>query len=126
MHAIVDTLNSIVTTLSRIDPTFYVVLVGPIANIMQHLLKKEAAFAQDHGLLVALTLAALGGAFFGIMHTNTVQGLLTDTALIGSPIYVVANLLFQAVSQKLEKSNDATGAVVVPAAPASVPEPAQI
>lgn len=121
MHEIVTTLNDVVVNLSKVDPTFYVVLVGPLATVVQHFLKKEHDFAKTHGVLTAVLIAAVSGAFLSIMRTSNMQSFLADTALIGSPIYVVANVLFQKVAKKVEELDSVKAA----AAPV-VPEPAQI
>jgi hypothetical protein len=115
MDTLVHWLNAVVSTLSAINPAWYVVLVGPLANVAQHFLKQEEGFVRDHGTLAAVLLAAGSGGFLAVMQAHSVQQFLTDTALVGSPIYVTANLLYQQVSSKIEELN-ATRTVSAPAA----------
>ena len=133
MQAILNQINAFVTTLNTIDPAWYIVLVGPLANIAQHFLKKERDFTRNQNKLIAIVLPALAGAFYAALHTTagatfatSAMTFLKNTAIIGTPIYLVAQGLYHAVSAKIEIAN-AVQASTLPVAgtiPASVPAPA--
>jgi membrane associated rhomboid family serine protease len=118
MDTLVHWLNAAVSTLSAINPAWYVVLVGPLANVAQHFLKQEEGFVSKHGTLAAVLIAGASGGFLAVMQAHSVQQFLTDTGLIGSPIYVIANLLYQQVSSKIEQLNAIVPAQTVVPTPA--------
>ena len=124
MHDIVAAANQIVTTLNSISPGWYIVAVGPLANIAQHFIKKERDWTSGHhglNVIMSLTLAAVAGGFYAALHTpdgatlqTAFNQFVTNTTLIGTPVWLIATALFYGVSRKLEDN------AAAPAAPAIV------
>lgn len=117
MNAVVDQINHLVTVLNTVSPEWYIVAVGPLLNVAQHFIKlerlKTKKLTRTQNELLAIFFAALAGAFYGVIHTPEGASLaaaadlwLKDTALVGSPIWVVAFLLFKKVSSKLEERHE--------------------
>jgi uncharacterized membrane protein len=123
MQPLLDQLNNFVNTLSAINPAWYIVLVGPLAYLVQRFLKEEENFVKAHGTLSAVIFAVVPAAFLAVMQTGTVQDFITHTALVGSPIYTIANLLFQHVEAEVNKANATPVAAVVTNTPAVVEAP---
>lgn len=131
MHAALDVINHVITVLNTVSPGWYVVAIGPLVNIAQHFLKKEREYTHGQNQLIAVGFAALAGAFYGVLHTPegqslaaTVQFWLKDTALVGSPIWLLAFTLYHGVSSKLEQRNELVQQLTPPAAPAVDETPA--
>lgn len=103
----VTQLNSLVTTLNGLSPYWYVFVVGPLATAAQHLMKseqsfKQGAFAKKHGLILSLVLAFGAGGFYAVFKTHTVTTAIKDTGIVGSPIWVVSQVLYKNVAAKIE------------------------
>lgn len=126
MSAIVTQLNDLVNTLNGINPYWYVVLVGPLANATQHLMQSEknfedSAFAKKHGLILSLALAFGAGGFYAVFKDHNFQSWLIATGLVGSPIWVESQLLYQNVSSKIKAHRVAQLNADVPAAASAAP-----
>jgi hypothetical protein len=128
MSAIVTQLNDLVNTLNGINPYWYVVLVGPLVNATQHLMQAEknfedSAFAKKHGLILSLLLAFGAGGFYAVIKDHSFQSDLIATGLVGSPIWVISQLLYQNVSSKIKDYRvQQLPATATPSAAPLVPE----
>lgn len=117
MHEAVGAANSAISILNTISPEWYIAGVGPLTNVAIHFIKLERSeqkkLSPGTVRVLAFLLPVLAGAFYGVLHTAGGQGMqayvagvLKDTALVGSPIYLIGQALYFKVSRKLEERHE--------------------
>jgi hypothetical protein len=134
MHEAVTVVNNIIAVLNQISPEWYVVAVGPLANMVQHFLKKEREFSKRFNRLMPIFIGVGAGAFYGLMHTpetatlrELAENVLKYVTVMAPAIWFIATNLYFRVSRKLEELHElAADGTINPEQPAAAAVPANV
>lgn len=108
-------LNSLVTMLNMMDPTWYLPWASLMAVAIQHWIDKVQTLRKTKNVLLSFLLAFAFGGVYAVTQVHEFNDLLNlagqwlaTTFVVGSPIYLLGQAWFWTVFNKLKQLNKMT------------------